>query len=204
MESLNSKKQFPPNPRESANLLSYTTFAWAIPIFLKGRRQTIGDDDLFQPLREQKASGLANKMKDSWNVEEERCRKVNKKPWLVSALKRVFGYEVLGQGLFLLFIECGLKILPPIFLNQIIKYHENKDEGSEAVMYWSTFGMTLCIFFNVVIMHAFNLSNLNLGLKMRIAVSTLIYDKCLQLSKNSLAKVSLGKIVNLLSSDVGR
>lgn len=204
MESLKNRKQLPQSPRENASILSYVTFAWAIPIFLKGRKQTLGDDDLFQPLNEQKADNLASKIEKSWCKEEEKCKKLNKNPWLVNSLRSVFGWEVLGQGLFLLFIECGLKILPPIFLNQIIKYHENRDEGNESLMYWSTFGITLCIFFNVVIMHAFNLSNLNLGLKMRVAVSTMIYNKCLKLSKTSLANVSLGKIVNLLSSDVGR
>ena len=39
---------------------------------------------------------------------------------------------------------------------------------------------------------------------MRIAVSAMIYNKCLKLSRTALGSISLGKIVNMLSSDVGR
>ncbi|XP_070499202.1 probable multidrug resistance-associated protein lethal(2)03659 [Chironomus tepperi] len=204
MESLTKRKQLQRCPREDANILSYVTFAWAFPMFLKGRKQAINEENLFEPLDEQVASKLSSNIEISWNKEKENSKKKNKNPWLVNALADVFGWEVLGQGLFLLFIECGIKILPPIFLSQIIKYHENSDQNSISIMYWSTFGITFCILLNVIIMHAFNLSNLNLGLKMRIAVSAMIYNKCLRLSKTALGSISLGRIVNMLSSDVGR
>jgi ABC transporter transmembrane region len=204
MESLAVKRKLSQCPRENANLISYLAFIWTIPLFLKGRKQTINDEDLFQPLHEQKAENLAKDICESWNAEVEKQRKKDRQPWLVDSLLEVFKWEIIGQGLFLLFIECGIKILPPLFLNEIIKYHEYNGNVSRTIMYLSTFGITLCIFFNVITMHAFNLSNLNLGLKMRVAVSTLIYNKCLKLSKNTLGNVSFGRIVNLLSSDVAR
>lgn len=204
MESLVKRKQLQRCPREDANILSYVTFAWAFPMFLKGRKQAINEENLFEPLEEQVASKLSSKIEVAWEEKNKKSKTKNKDPWLVNALVGVFGWEVLSQGLFLLFIECGIKILPPIFLSQIIKYHENTEQNSISLMYWSTFGITVCIFLNVLIMHAFNLSNLNLGLKVRISVSAMIYNKCLKLSKTALASISLGRIINMLSSDVGR
>ncbi|CAG9800858.1 unnamed protein product [Chironomus riparius] len=204
MESLTKRKQLQRCPRENANILSYLTFTWAFPMFLRGRKQAINDENLFKPLDEQVASKLSSDIELSWKKEKRKCQKKNNVPWIVNALADVFGWEVVAQGLLLLFIECGIKILPPIFLSQIIKYHENSDQNSKSLMYWSTFAITICIFLNVIIMHAFSLSNLNLGLKMRTAVSALIFNKCLKLSKTALGSISLGKIVNMLSSDVGR
>lgn len=58
--------------------------------------------------------------------------------------------------------------------------------------------------FNVSISHYFSLQAAQVGMKMRIACSSLIYRKALRLNQKAFAKTSSGQIVNLLSNDVGR
>lgn len=194
MESLNNRKQLPKCPRENASFLSYLTFFWIWPIFKKGQSKTLGTDDLYQPLENQKADLLGCKLEESWK----------KRPDLKSCFIDVFGSTILKQGLILLVLECGMKILPPIFLSRIISFYSNRSEGSRAEAAWWSAGIILSVLVNVLVLHAFNLTNLNCGFTMKTGSCSMIYRKCLKLSKTALGTISTGKIVNLMSNDVSK
>lgn len=194
MESLNKQNVLPKCPREKANFISFLTFYWILEVFFKGKAKTLGPEDLYQPLKEQKADSLGTKLENSYE----------KKPGLTSCFIDVFGFTILFQGLILLVIECGLKILPPIFLSRIVRFYSDTNESNKAEVFGYSVGIILSIFLNVLILHAFNLTNLNCGFSMKTGACSMIYRKCLKLSKTSLGTITTGKIVNLMSNDVGK
>lgn len=195
MESANNTKNLPRCPRESVGFVSYLTFAWVLKIFFKGNRKTLDEDDLYQPLKDQKADTLGSDLE----------REIVKCKSLLLCLVQVFGFRLLLQGIVLLFLECGLKILPPIFLSRIIIFYSNQNNDvSHAAVVWYSMGIIFAILLNVIILHAFNVSNLNLGFMMKTGVSSLIYRKCLKLSMTYMGKISTGKIVNMMSTDVAK
>lgn len=72
----------------------------------------------------------------------------------------------------------------------------------EAYFYAAAVVLTSAI--NVVLMHPYLLSQLHLGMKMRVSMCSMIYRKALRLSKTALGETTAGQVVNLLSNDVGR
>lgn len=76
--------------------------------------------------------------------------------------------------------------------------------GSMFEAYFYATAVVLASAFNVMLMHPYLLSQMHLGMKMRVALCSMIYRKSLRLSKNALGETTVGQVVNLLSNDVGR
>lgn len=76
--------------------------------------------------------------------------------------------------------------------------------GEKFEAYFYATAVVLASAFNVMLMHPYLLSQMHLGMKMRVALCSMIYRKSLRLSKNALGETTVGQVVNLLSNDVGR
>lgn len=95
----------------------------------------------------------------------------------------------------------------PIFFGTIIDMLQTQFPdhlGPKFEAYFYATAVVLASAFNVVLMHPYLLSQMHLGMKMRVAMCSMIYRKSLRLSKNALGQTTVGQIVNLLSNDVGR
>lgn len=95
----------------------------------------------------------------------------------------------------------------PIFFGMIFdtmreRYPDVFGDMFEAYFYATA--VVLASAFNVMLMHPYLLSQMHLGMKMRVAMCSMIYRKSLRLSKNALGETTVGQVVNLLSNDVGR
>lgn len=91
----------------------------------------------------------------------------------------------------------------PIFLGGLISFYSTPNgDINTAYMYAGAVVLTSAL--NVLCMHPYVLAQLHCGMKMRVAVCSMIYRKALKLSKNALGDTTAGQVVNLLSNDVSR
>lgn len=108
MES-SKQKILPENPRAKANFVSYLCFWWVLPIFFKGRKQDLDTSDLYQPLKDHKSDSLGEKLCKAWEDEKYNKESKGKKPNLLRATLRVFGWKIMIYGLMLAALEFLLK-----------------------------------------------------------------------------------------------
>ncbi|CAO1302137.1 unnamed protein product [Diamesa tonsa] len=204
MESLAKKEELPECPRKSANIFSYISFSWVLPILLKGRKKQLGMEDLYKPLGEHKADLLGNKLEKAWQEECKKKKAKNQAPSLLSAGLSVFGWNIMLLGFLLFFMEMCLKVTQPIFLGKIIQYYANPEKSNISEAYLYSGAIILSSALNVMFTHPYMLSNLHCGMKLRVSACSMIYRKSLRLSKKAIIDTTSGQIVNLLSNDVGR
>ncbi|KAJ8954550.1 hypothetical protein NQ318_000784 [Aromia moschata] len=97
------------------------------------------------------------------------------------------------------------RLSSPLLLSQFLKFYEpnqTKMDKNEAYMFAGL--LVLVTFAQVMVSHRYMVCVWHLGMKLRVAVCSLVYRKALKLSKSALAETTIGQMVNLLSNDVAR
>lgn len=195
----------PQNPRERANPLSFLCFCYTLPTFIKGRKKTLDSSDLYAALKTHKSDTLGNKLCDAWNNQLQKKAKTGKDASLLRATISVFGFQFSLFGLVLFFIEICLRITQPLFLGGLVTYYSvTEDPDNIMTAYLYALGIIVCSAFNVLFQHPYMLGTMHVGMKMRVAMCSMIYRKALRLSQNALGDTTAGQVVNLISNDVGR
>lgn len=68
------------------------------------------------------------------------------------------------------------RVSQPIFIGGLIRYYSGKTSDiNEAYLYAG--GIVLCSALNVLFMHPYMLSNLHIGMQLRVAMCSMIYRK---------------------------
>ncbi|XP_048004907.1 ATP-binding cassette sub-family C member 4-like [Leguminivora glycinivorella] len=204
MESA-KKKGRPAHPRAHANPLSALTFGWTLPIFWKGLKQEMEEENLYEPLKEHASGPLGDKFARLW--EEEVARAGTKRtPSLLRVILRAYAVRCMLYGIVLLFMECGIRLAQPVFLGKLVDFYAMRADQPVSLndAYWYAAAVVLCSALNVLVVHSYMMAILHMGMKFRVACCSLIYRKSLRLSKTALGETTVGQVVNLLSNDVNR
>ncbi|XP_065369875.1 probable multidrug resistance-associated protein lethal(2)03659 [Calliphora vicina] len=205
MQSFKSD-ELPENPRQHSNPFSSLMFCFTMPTFFKGRKSVLNENDLYRALNEHKSDFVGHKLSLAWEEQCEKVKGTNKEPSLLKATFKVFGWYYMMLGIALFIIEIGLRSMQPLFLGKLVSFYANanstaKDE-TEAYLY--AMGVILSSALSVLSLHPNMLGIMHSGMKIRVALCSLIYRKALRLSKTAMGDTTSGQVVNLMSNDVGR
>ncbi|XP_022918682.2 ATP-binding cassette sub-family C member 4-like [Onthophagus taurus] len=188
------------NPRETANIFSYCTFAWFMPTFLKGYQKQLNEEDLFKTLDSQKSSYLGDRLEQEWERE-----KLKDQPSLTKAIWEVFGINFVSYALVAVATELIFKVGQGLSFIRLLKYFSDDTSSistREAYVYASV--LIICGFAIAIGSHLYMFGYQILGMKVRVACCSLIYRKSLKISKGSMGNTTVGHLVNLLTNDVSR
>nr|XP_023018986.1 multidrug resistance-associated protein 4-like [Leptinotarsa decemlineata] len=187
------------HPMYQGSLLSRLFFWWFPSFIWKGLKKEMDEDDIYETEKSQESAMLGGKLEMAWK------RELNKEnPSLARALFRVFGGELAIFALYHIFAE-SVKVAQPILIFHMLSLLQDKnpDEDNGKIITYAAL-VALVAFLRGASTHNYLMSILFLGMKVRIAVCSLIYRKSLRLSKSALTETTIGQMVNLLTNDVGR
>ncbi|XP_031635712.1 multidrug resistance-associated protein 4-like [Contarinia nasturtii] len=188
------------NPRDGANIFSVLFFAWVYPLLKEGSSKPLETEDIFQSRQCDKSKVLADKLQRFWDQEqnEKKCAS------LFRAIAKTFWKEYLVLALLCLVNDVILKIAQPQLFRRFLQYFKSKSEVShnEAVLYAG--GMVVLSGLGVLTINQLFMTGYYNGMKVRVAVGSILYRKALRVSHATLENTSHGKIMNILSNDVFR
>ncbi|XP_011505704.1 PREDICTED: multidrug resistance-associated protein 4-like [Ceratosolen solmsi marchali] len=192
-----------PCPKLTANFVSKLSFWWLRKLFWLGKNHNLKPNDLYDILPENMSEILGDALEISWEKELMNAQKKNKVPSLWRAIVRIFGWAFVKYG-FSAFILNIVKIIQPMLLGLLIYYFDPLSTTSINEAYMYATGLILVTMLQTIIVRQAHLGLQEIGMRVKIACSSLIYRKILKLSSASASQAGGGLIINLLSNDLAK
>uniref|UniRef100_A0A3B3HI51 Cystic fibrosis transmembrane conductance regulator n=1 Tax=Oryzias latipes TaxID=8090 RepID=A0A3B3HI51_ORYLA len=194
------------NPAATANIFSKIFFWWLNPLFRIGSKRRLDEDDMFEVLPEDRSDHLGEELQRFWDQEVVNASKEMQTPSLAKAMIRCYwkSYSVLG---FFTLLEEIIKVVQPVVLGKIIEYFESYDPDNAKAFHETlgyAAGLSILTFGLALLHHLYFYHVQRAGMKIRVAMCHMIYQKALSLSNSAMGKTTTGQIVNLLSNDVNK
>ncbi|EDW58559.1 ATP-binding cassette sub-family C member 4 [Drosophila virilis] len=190
----------PKNPYTNANLFSQWSFWWMRDLFKRGLQGPLTDEELYQHRKTLDSERVTSKFSELWEDEKKRSN-----PSVVRMIFRAYGSVFMPLGIAFSMVESCCKSLMPLFLGCLVGYFAaDQTTISESEAYCYALGIVVCMLVPVLTFHPFIFYIFQVGTKLRLALSGLIYRKCLQVSKSSSNDGLRARAINILSNDLGR
>ncbi|XP_037509647.1 ATP-binding cassette subfamily C member 4 isoform X1 [Rhipicephalus sanguineus] len=193
----------PANPVETASCFSRLLFSWVTPLFREGYRRTLQVEDLYACPKWERSESKADRLQAEWD-KEIRKMKQGKRPNLLNAIFRAFGFTYIMVSLLVLIEECFKNVMQPVMLGWVVRYFAAPESISKTEFYLSAAGVSILGGMHIFTHHPYFFNMQRIGMRIRIACCSLVYRKALRLSQAALSKTAVGQMVNLLSNDVNR
>ncbi|XP_055848004.1 probable multidrug resistance-associated protein lethal(2)03659 [Episyrphus balteatus] len=190
----------PPNPVLKANLLSKWSFWWMKDLFRRGLQGPLTDEELYEHKKDLGSERVTEIFGRLWEDE-----KLKKKPSIVKLIFRVYGSKFVPLGFFYSVLESATKALQPLFLGNLVSYfvaEQNTLTKDDAYMY--ALGIVICSLLPIITFHPFIFYIFQVGTKVRLGLSGLVYRKCLKVNKSASNDGLRGRAINIISNDLGR
>jgi len=183
------------------NWLNRLFFVWVNPLISKGGRGRLrSSDDVYDLPEDMTVYHMGVRFKRTWE-EAEKLHPGQVK--ILRILYTCYGRQFFSIGVLKFVNDCS-GFAGPILLNLVVNFVE--DQGDVQVYKGYIYALLLSASAFICAMSSchFNLLMAELGLKVRGAMSSAVYQKVIHVSKSKLSKFNSGQIINFMSTDVDR
>lgn len=189
-------------PIEYADIFSILTFSWMTPMMKYGYREFLTQDDMWNLRKRDAARATGSALEDTWSDELEK-----KHPSLWIALLRSFGGPYF-RGTIIKTLSDTLAFIQPQLLRLLISFvdsyrrdnhHQPAIRGAAIAiaMFTVSVSQTVCL-------HQYFQRAFETGMRVKAALTVMIYSKSMKLSNEARASKSTGDIVNYMAIDSQR
>ncbi|XP_047693170.1 ATP-binding cassette sub-family C member 12 isoform X3 [Prionailurus viverrinus] len=185
-----------PNPVDDAGLLSFATFSWLTPVMVRGYKHTLTADTL-PPMSPYDSSDTnAKRFRILWDEEVERVgpekASLGRVVWKFQRTRVLM--DIVANILCIIMAAIG----PTVLIHQILQQTESISRNV-----WVGIGLCIALFateFTKVLFWALAWAiNYRTAIRLKVAISTLVFENLV--SFKTLAHISVGEVLNILSSD---
>ncbi|XP_016069254.1 PREDICTED: multidrug resistance-associated protein 9 [Miniopterus natalensis] len=185
-----------PNPVDDAGLLSFATFSWLTPVMVRSYKHMLAMDTL-PPLSPYDSSDTNTKrFRVLWDQEVERAgpekASLGRVVWQFQRTRVLMG--TLANMLCIAMAAIG----PTVLIHQILQQTESISRNV-----WVGVGLCVALFateFTKVLFWSLAWAiNYRTAIRLKVATSTLVFENLV--SFKTLTRISLGEVLNVLSSD---
>ncbi|XP_069510563.1 ATP-binding cassette sub-family C member 3 isoform X2 [Ambystoma mexicanum] len=221
-------------PEANASFLSRLTFWWFTSMAILGYRRPLEDKDLWPLNEDDTSKAVVTKLLKEWEKEKARCKgtqdatfnskpakmlnhvgeepdekevlignnKQQKEPSFLKVLLTTFGPFFLIGSFYKLFQDL-LSFVNPQLLSVLIGFIKNENAPSWWGFLIATL-MFLCAVLQSLILHQQFQYALVTGMRLRTAITGIIYRKALVITNSAKRSSTVGEVVNLMSVDAQR
>ncbi|KAJ8955575.1 hypothetical protein NQ318_001405 [Aromia moschata] len=189
------------HPWERANLLSRITFFYTRGLFWRAySRKKLEEDDLYEVASCYKSQKLGDELEE--HVKDD--LNSHKTPSIYRMLWSCYGKEYTFIGIMQLIMRTIIVMTIPMTLSKLVLYFEpGQTEITKEGAYFYAVLLISTNLINIIYTHNYMLTITALGIKVRTAFCSLMYRKALRLTPHALSDITMGKIVTLMTKDVG-
>ncbi|KAF5303202.1 hypothetical protein FQA39_LY10115 [Lamprigera yunnana] len=186
------------NPIDRSGVLSKLAFAFVWGTFKKGFKNDFKDKDLYEICKSCEATSLGNRIQREWETEKKKHN-----PSLLKVIFRMFGKVYIIMGILYFILGTSGSLLKPRLKGKLVSYFSpNQTALSEVDAYY--YGVSLVGFslLYTLLLHYYFFILEQIGLKIKIALASLIYKKSLKLSSVTMSQKGTGDVVTLITKDL--
>ncbi|GMM31438.1 ATP-binding cassette glutathione S-conjugate transporter [Martiniozyma asiatica (nom. inval.)] len=191
------------NIYDYSNLFSKLSFTWMTPLMQTGYQKFLIQKDLPPLPTNLKTEYLSNILTTNWNYQ---IHKSKTNPSLFWAIANSFGGPFILAGFFKMIQDC-IAFIQPQLLKQLILFVNEYDQDHSIPLtrgFMIVGAMFLLSILQTASLHQYFERVFDTGIKVKSSLTSLIYEKSLNLSVEAKQQKSTGDIVNLMSVDTQR
>ncbi|KAJ2946419.1 hypothetical protein O0L34_g12458 [Tuta absoluta] len=199
-----ASKEQKPKKRSNPNIFSYLFICWMCPVFFKGNRRNVEEEDLIIPpskIYDSQVSG--DLLEKNWLMEYEKATRKGRPPSLTKTLFKTYWLSFIPGGLFVI-VSSVVGIIKPLVFAGLLNYWTVDSKMTKMEAGYYALGLVGINSVTAMTQHHYNMFTRRFALRVKVACSALIYRKLLRVNQASIGDVAAGKLVNLLSGDISR
>ncbi|XP_072375446.1 ATP-binding cassette subfamily C member 4-like isoform X1 [Diabrotica undecimpunctata] len=188
------------SPEVNANIFSKLLFCWVLQFMKYASNHNLQIRDVYDTVDKDLAAHLREELEQNWNHQLKIGRIKNRTPCFSKALFSTFGKPFLLYGMLLFIQSFIIRIFHPIILSEFIIHFEMRTD--DVIGWYMGSAIIFLAILNTFIYHHTYVGCSFIGMRARVATSSLLQKKVLRLSQTSLKRMSLCRLNKLLTEDV--